>query len=355
MCVHLCNQLHAEGRRIELVIFHGGGTLERLLHPEIQRTCFQTSLKRSAMRLLGRLRQLPETVPLLAFGAEIAAALLFFRQWRLLANPVVYREGTAVGSHATRFWRLIYRSLIRRADVLIAQTEATAAELRHMTGSRRNIEVLPNPCPVVAELGPTAARLPGRDKRGLILLAAGRLATVKGHGRLLAGFQGVVRRWPESRLWIAGEGPERAALERQIVQRELENHVELRGFVPDLAPLYQAADAVVIASHYEGLSNVLIEGLAHGRPVLAAAGAGGTVEFMERLGLGAFLIPDAEFAQALPAAVDALWHADLRQLESARERLVSLVHPQTVARQCWRILQSAGRQPRGSVLHGSAV
>lgn len=69
-------------------------------------------------------------------------------------------------------------------------------------------------------------------------------------------------------LWLAGEGPARAACERLAVERRIDNHVRFLGFQPDPTPLLAAADVAVHASWSEGLSNFIIEAQAHGRPAI---------------------------------------------------------------------------------------
>jgi glycosyltransferase involved in cell wall biosynthesis len=76
-------------------------------------------------------------------------------------------------------------------------------------------------------------------------------------------------------LVLAGSGPERAALEARAVALGAE--VRFAGFVgrEALATLYQEASVVVLAARRgEGLPNVLLEAMAHGRPVVATACAG---------------------------------------------------------------------------------
>ncbi len=65
-------------------------------------------------------------------------------------------------------------------------------------------------------------------------------------------------------LWLAGDGPARAACERLVAEKNLGARVKFLGFHRDPAPLYCAADLAVHASWSEALSNFLIEAQAHG-------------------------------------------------------------------------------------------
>jgi len=73
--------------------------------------------------------------------------------------------------------------------------------------------------------------------------------------------------------WIVGEGPERTALEKQIMASGLQGRVYLIGQLPrnDLPGYYRHADLVVLTSKSEGIPVVLMEAMAHEKLVLAPA------------------------------------------------------------------------------------
>lgn len=99
------------------------------------------------------------------------------------------------------------------------------------------------------------------------VLAIGSLLPVKGFDTLIrAVAQPPTMPW---RLWIAGEGPERAALEALINKLGVADRVSLLGFRRDIGALLTAADAFASASHREGLSLVLVEAMMAGTPVVA--------------------------------------------------------------------------------------
>ena len=70
-------------------------------------------------------------------------------------------------------------------------------------------------------------------------------------------------------LWLAGDGPARAACEQLAVAKQLENRIIFPGFLKDPSPLYDAADIAVHASTSESLSNFFIEAQARGLPAVA--------------------------------------------------------------------------------------
>ena len=75
-------------------------------------------------------------------------------------------------------------------------------------------------------------------------------------------------------LWLAGEGPARAACEKLASSLGVETRVKFLGFQSDPGPLYAAADIAVHASKEEALSNFIIESQAHGLPAVACKALG---------------------------------------------------------------------------------
>ena len=115
-------------------------------------------------------------------------------------------------------------------------------------------------------------------------------------------------------VWIcAGEGPERAALQRAA--QALPAHVEVRfpGQVPDVRPLLAAADLFALPSRKEGLGVALLEAMAVGLPVVAS-GVGGIMDAVEP-DVSGLLVRPAD-AGALATAIDRL-----RQDAQLRQRL----------------------------------
>ena len=76
------------------------------------------------------------------------------------------------------------------------------------------------------------------------------------------------------RLWMAGEGPAKAACEALSARLGLSERVRFLGYQADPSPYYRAADIAVHASKEEALSNFLIEAQAHGLPAVALRALG---------------------------------------------------------------------------------
>jgi len=129
-----------------------------------------------------------------------------------------------------------------------------------------------------------------------LLLALGRLHQVKALDVLLAALVEVPGAW----LWIAGEGPDRSALEALAAQLGVADRVRFLGWRNDRTALMRAADMVVFPSRYEPNGTVTVEAWAHDKP-LVACDADGPAETV-RDGEDALLVPKDD-APALAAAI----------------------------------------------------
>jgi glycosyltransferase involved in cell wall biosynthesis len=111
------------------------------------------------------------------------------------------------------------------------------------------------------------------------VLAAGRLDAMKRFHLLVEAL--AATRQP-LRAVIAGEGPEREALEELARRRGVAARVELVGRVGDqrLAELYRGALAVFYAPFDEDYGYVTVEAFTAARPVVTTADAGGVLEFV---------------------------------------------------------------------------
>ena len=132
---------------------------------------------------------------------------------------------------------------------------------------------------------------------GPLVVSVGALIPRKGHDIVIDA----VTALPGVVLLIAGEGPERAALQARIARYGIADRVRLLGAVPhgELPRLIAAADVSALASGSEGLANAWVESLACGTPVVITD-AGGAHEVVKSVDAGRVTIRDGlAFAAAI--------------------------------------------------------
>lgn len=133
-----------------------------------------------------------------------------------------------------------------------------------------------------------------------IVLSVGRLTTQKDYPTLLKAFS-LAKRERIVRLIILGEGEGRAELEEMVRDLNLEDVVDMPGFVKNPYAYMSKATVFVLSSAWEGFGNVLVEAMAVGTPVVATDCPSGPAEILEN-GKWGRLVPVGD-ANALAAAV----------------------------------------------------
>jgi len=71
-------------------------------------------------------------------------------------------------------------------------------------------------------------------------------------------------------LWLVGDGERRKELEELVSSLDLDSNVVFWGIRSDVAAVLHTSDAIVMSSHYEGLSLSSLEGMAVGKPFIAS-------------------------------------------------------------------------------------
>ena len=148
-------------------------------------------------------------------------------------------------------------------------------------------------------------RAEARERLGLpadavIVVMVGRLVPIKRVDRLVRVFAALHQRRPDARLYVIGDGSERAPAEAQAAAAGLGDAVTFCGWRSDTATWYAAADFVALSSDNEGTPLALIEAAAAGRP--AAATAVGGVADVVADGVTGLLAPasdEAALAEAM--------------------------------------------------------
>ena len=201
--------------------------------------------------------------------------------------------------------------LVQRARCAVAQTAVGAEELHELFPADR-VAVVPTPTALVA--GDHSRRT-----RGLVLYA-GRLAEEKGVLDLLAAWTRVVDGGSAARLVLAGGGGRDRSVEDEVrraaAQPPLHGRTELAGWVDDMGSLLSTCDVFVLPSHTEGMSNALVEAVAHGCVVVASRIPGNTAV----LGEDYPLLFEPRDVAGLAAALAVALHDD--EVRAQAQRLV---------------------------------
>lgn len=108
-------------------------------------------------------------------------------------------------------------------------------------------------------------RLNAKDT-DLVIGHVGRMTFQKNQEYALSVFSAVHSVRPDSQLWLIGDGPEFETIKNEVSELGFEDSVKLLGLIRDTSCYYQAFDAFIFPSRFEGLPIALVEAEAAGLP-----------------------------------------------------------------------------------------
>jgi glycosyltransferase involved in cell wall biosynthesis len=197
----------------------------------------------------------------------------------------------------------------RFVHAIVANSKAVAESVQRLEGHRSpRLRVIQNgillPPPLGDDERLRARRTYGVSEQDFVVAYAAHLRPGKGHHYLPEVVRTVVGRLPHARFLLAGETDvdetySKTTRElRQAIEREgLNEHVAFLGPVSDMRSLFAASDVSLSLSDFEGMSNALLEAMAHEVPVIAV-GSGGTNETITH-GVEGWLVPQANPSAAV--------------------------------------------------------
>jgi glycosyltransferase involved in cell wall biosynthesis len=232
------------------------------------------------------------------FGAPLA---------KLCGIPKVLRVRNNLGYWMTPRHRVMGRMLRPFVDTTLTNTDAGREALIARDGLHADrVAVLEN--------GVDTARfrrfiLPDTSKKTVRVGCVANLRPVKNIDGFMRAAKLALAKFPQLVFEVAGDGEQRAELERLHTQLGLGERFVLHGSVSDVPGFLRRMDVAVLPSHSEGMSNALLEYMAAGRAVVATdVGANARLLDGGRCGL---LVPPGD-ESALVEALGALLANPLR-------------------------------------------
>ena len=131
-------------------------------------------------------------------------------------------------------------------------------------------------------------------------ITVGRLAEIKNQAMMIRAFHFAECR--NARLWLVGDGPERARLEALVSALGLGERVIFAGFRHDIGEQLAQSDIFLMSSNYEGISIAVLEAMRAALPVIGTRVGGMSETVNERTGI----LVDLEDFQAMAEAIRTL-------------------------------------------------
>ena len=311
----IVNGLLAQGIKHTIVVLKGEALIRDQFDPAVDIHCFHARADDLGVAL--RFRRLirdirPSVIHARNLGAWPEVALGRLGVWPPV--PLVFSfHGVAEAKPLPWRWRMLCRLLARLTSHVFTVSHGAKQFLTaHVGLPPARIEVIPN--------GVDTARFfpqPKPAERPVCTIGTlGSLAPVKNQAMLVRACHRLAQEGIDLRLEIAGEGPERAALESLVQSLGMADKVRLPGHIADTPAFLHTLDVFALPSDSEAHPNALSEAMACGLPcigsrvggipeILAQGRAGLIVERGDEAGLAAglkTLLGDPALRQRLGAA-----------------------------------------------------
>ncbi len=283
-----------KGSLITVVLNKKGRITEQMKSEGYQVICLNSKVRIPNLFLISKLFNLfklhsPDVIH--TSGAEANFHGLI-AAW-LAGVPIRIGEEIGFPNHDWK-WKFIFKRVYATATKVIAISEGVKNRIVELGEVKaEKVEVVYNPVSIKEEV--KIKKVNGIDvtfysNNSFVFVTTCRLVPVKNLNTLITVFQKLVltEQGKELKLWIIGEGPERAKLERVVGDFALDDKVVFWGFQENVKPFLDAADAFVLPSLSEGFSISLVEAMLCGLPCIVT-NQGGPAEIVEH-GKTGFLI-----------------------------------------------------------------
>ena len=215
---------------------------------------------------------------------QVAHAFDFYTNLTMIPAAKLARVPVVIGSHrqlgdlmTTAQFRA-QAAAFRWCDAVVCNSQAAADRLIATGLSSEKIAIIGNALPAAAFSAASAA-LPKRPGVARVGMVARMNHRYKNHSGFLRIAAQIHQRMPDVEFLLVGDGPLRLELEREAASLGLGASAIFLGDRQDIPAILASLDVAVLTSDSESLSNVILEAMAAGLPVVAY-GVGGNSELL---------------------------------------------------------------------------
>lgn len=279
--VLIASELSRRGHPVMVIVDRMTGPNQELLPPSVEVTALPAGYAK-------RIKALRETLN--AWNADVVFARLGLcpifaslakragGKWRVIIsyhNP--YDPKTSLGVRLS-WWGV--GLLSRMTFATFGVSHDISNQLRKYGARKDRCHVIHNPINLDwVNANKNADHAPALPSERPYIVSVGRLVPQKGYPDLIKAYSLIADQIKED-LIILGEGPLEQSLKSQITDAGLADRIHLLGYTTNPFPFYAKAQAFVLASHWEGFGNVIVEALACGAPVISTNCPGGPKDIL---------------------------------------------------------------------------
>lgn len=256
-------------------------------------------------------RERPGAVVIIGYSPGTVKLWLrsFFRD-----TPYIIWSGAIANRHepVSALRTLQRRLLVRRSRAFVAYGSRAADYLADLGAPRERIFVAINT--VDTEFFAREAASLRKSAPGPEFLYVGHLTAGKRIGDIIRALARVLPRFPDARVTLVGDGPERGALESLAAASGVAHRVSFEGFRqrPEIPGYLARARAFLFPSVYDVWGLVLVEAMAAGVPCIASPHSGATADLVQD-GVTGFVVDFADQDRVVAAMLGFLERPEAAQ------------------------------------------
>lgn len=328
--INIANGFHKRGYEVSVFLFYDKGNLSNSLDKEIK------IFSPFSIKVLERLRLfwvLYGTLRLLGAIMTEKPDLLYSRQWPKIPVAIIgkilrVKTVSVEGNNLEHTLLLRKRPLLFRirrlcaqlSDKVVANSSSLACEVKEVFSLDSDVAVIYNGIDIedIREKSKEEQSHKWLGTETPLILAMGYLKDdQKGFSYLLESLE-IVNRSRPARLIIIGNG-KKEKLEELSMKLSIRDKTDFFSTIPNPFPYVAKADIFACSSLYEGLSNVILEALALGKPVISTDHKHGANEIIEN-GKNGILVPIRDPQKMAQAILKVLEDTELRRNLEAEAR-----------------------------------
>src|SRR5690554_1450969 len=285
--VQLLVFFHQNGKEVSLLLGKKEGELLSRVPADIPVYELGAFRARNAIfKLIRFCRKNPPDYIFTSLGASVSAAWLkpFIPKSITLVRRMAGTLGGEKGFMARPFKQFFYLfangAVAKASDVIICQSYYMVEDYKKELGRKLEpkLKVIYNPIDPARAIR-LAEEVPDET---FDLVGIGRLVTQKDYRTMINAIHKLKKRgWTEMKLGIIGHGFKEPSLRKQVRELGLEQNVFFLGFRSNPFSYLKRAKMLLSSSLYEGFSNVIIESLVLGIPVVATDCPSGNREVIQ--------------------------------------------------------------------------
>jgi glycosyltransferase involved in cell wall biosynthesis len=295
---------------------------------------------------------------MIMIGHNLMAMLATRDRWQGRKILAMHFHHTGVKSNWS--WRLLYALAARQFRTIVYPSKFIRDEACSIAPFISPLtRTIDNPFPM-PKLPAEGDRLAARERLGLprdakVVGNAGWLIPRKRWDVFLDVAAMVVQLLPGALFLVAGDGPQRSALEQQAERRGMAANVRWLGWKQDLTDFYLSLDVMLFNSDFDAMPRTPLEAMSYGIPAVVSVKHCGTAELIDSDNVG-FLLREHDLARLAEKVMELLRDPDAARAlgERGRHRIEEAGNPRT---HTLRMLDSLGLPHRASqeTLHEHAA